>query len=124
MTNFISGKSGKLNVGGARTDIANWKLSRTVDILDGTSFTSAGYKEKVGGLIDAKGSFRSGKFFNILDGSPIAATLSTGATATASTPEFHGSIIIAEEPVECAVEGVVAYEYTFEVTGAMTAATA
>lgn len=122
-TSAVSGKAGVVNIGGSVSEAFDWSMDRNTEALEATSFDSSGNREYVDGLFGWGGSFSTYIFLN-QTGTQAAATFQTGAAAGTATPKFTGSILITNEPIACAVDGIVSYAYTFQGTGACTAATA
>ena len=122
-TSAVTGKAGVVNIGGALSEVFNWQMDRNTEAVEATSFDSSGNREYVAGLFGWAGSFSSYTFSN-KTGAQAAATFQVGASADTSNPKFTGSIIITNEPVSVPVDGAVEYAYTFQGTGACTAATA
>jgi hypothetical protein len=121
-TAAIHGKSGKVTVGSAVAEVTSWSMSRTTAADDATSMDSSGNAEFIDGLFNWSGSFTT-LVYGGLVGAQAAATFSTAAAASATTPTFSGAIIITDEPIQVEVNGVVQYQYTFQGTGACTVAT-
>lgn len=121
-TSAVVGKAGVVNIGAALAEVTTWSMDRNTEAVDATSMSSGGNREFLPGLFNWAGVFTTLLFAN-KTGGPNAATFQVGATADVSNPKFTGQIIITNEPVEVAVDGVVQYAYTFQGTGSVTAAT-
>lgn len=116
-TAALCGMGGVVTGAGAATEITNWQITRTIDLQDATSFASAGFKERVGCLKGATGTFNS-------IGSKSLAGLTTGVafkTAAAGGFVISGNVIITKAEVVTDVNGLITYAHNFVFTGAVTA---
>jgi predicted secreted protein len=114
----ISGKSGQIDTGSAVSGIKSWTLDYTVDMLETTDFADAGVKTYVAG-----GSRWSGSFEGYKDGVPqtIGASITLKLYEVAAGAYWTGTAFITGVSSSAAVDGIVAYSYTFQGTGALTA---
>ena len=58
-TQFKSGKDGKISVGGTDINVTKWSLRLTEESLETTHSGSGGYKDSIGGIKSAEGSFEA-----------------------------------------------------------------
>lgn len=119
----ISGKAGQVDAAAQVTGIKSWSLDYTADTLETTDFADAGVKTYVVG-----GSGWSGSFEGFKDGAPLpvggdAVTIKL-YESQAANQFWTGSAFITGISVNVAQDGVVTYSYTFQGTGALTAAAA
>lgn len=116
----VCGSGGSITGAGINgaTEIKEWAITLTVDVLDATSMASAGWREKIFGL---KGG--TGRFTCIgVRPDPVTTAAAAAATFTQSTGggTIAGTILLGSVEVQPAVDGVVSYVASFEFTGAIT----
>ena len=113
-TNAICGCNGTVSAGDA-TEVTDWKINQSVDVLDATSFDSVGWKERVGCLRRASGTFRC------IGAKPTLGP-ATGSFSTAVTGGLtvSGSIIINKVTKEVVIDSLVSYNCGFVFTGTIT----
>lgn len=124
----LAGKTGMVMV--SATDITgckDWTLDYTVDMLDTTDFAD-------GAATNAARTFQpglsnwSGSFSGYKDGAPLALGFSSAIALileedTAGT-QWTGSAFITGIHASVSVDGIIAYTYDFQGTGALTEAAA
>jgi predicted secreted protein len=118
----VTGKNGKVIIGAEVAEIRNWKIARPQDTHDTSSMSSGGNREKKHGMKDWNGTFETIKYVD-LSGTSVVASFYVGASATASTPIYSGTILISDAPVNVPYDDVVNYEHAFEGSGPCTPAT-
>lgn len=116
-TSAICGSGGVVTVTGV-TEVTKWEITRTVDSIPATSFSSNGWVEKVACLTGATGSFTS-------IGGPSAVGAGTGTFKTKSTGgiSIAGSIIVTKVTINTPVDGIVSFDHDFTFTGTVTVGT-
>ncbi len=119
----LAGKAGEVTVAaGSVTGIKSWTLDYKVDAVEGTGFDSSGHRIYAAGLDGWSGSFEGYKDSAPLTiGSEIALVLKESQTAT---QKFTGQAIITNLKPTTHVEGLVAYAYDYQGTGALVIPTA
>ena len=100
-------------------EIRNWSISRPQDIHDTSSSSSGGNRQKKHGMKDWSGSFETIKYID-LSGVAGVGSFKVGATATASTPIYAGTVYIGDPGVACPYDDLVTYSHTFEGSGPCT----
>jgi len=122
----ISGKSGfvKYDGGTEITGIKSWTIDAVADALETTDFADAGVRSFIAGCTSWSGSFegyKEGATPAILSG-----TVYSGDFGESDTTGQHwtGDILITGSHASVSFDGVVAYSYDFQGTGALTDATA
>jgi len=125
MSDAVTGKSGKVKFPTSTevTEIRNWTLNRPMETPDATSMSSGGNREKKAGIRDWSGTFETIKFVDLAGQEAVGTLMVDGSGATASTPQFSGTMLISDAPVEVPYDDIVAYKHTFEGSGPCTAAT-
>ena len=120
MSSAVTGTIGKVIVAGSEVvEIRNWTIDRNMDSPETSSMTSAGNREYKGGMKGWSGSFETVKYVN-LHGTEAVGSFQVGATASASTPIFAGTVLITNAPVNVPFEDTVAYAHTFQGSGPCT----
>ena len=104
------GSTGSVSLGG---EITSWTLNLNQDALEATSMASGGFKEFIGCLKDADGTFTT-----LVPCGAIGA--SAGVVFTNDKGTWTMDIIITNLSTEVDVNGVVTFNYTFVSTGAIT----
>ena len=121
----IAGKGGfvKYDGGTEITHIRSWSIDYTTDPLEVTDFTDAGVRAYIAGCSGWSGTFEGPK-----DGAALAiiGTISSGDFGESDTTgqHFTGDILITGLHPTVSFDGVVAYTWDFQGTGALTIATA
>ena len=112
LTNVHCGFDGSTSVGGLITE---WKMDLIQDLLDSTNMltgTNQGWKQYIGGLRSATGSFTT-----LLPVGGVGAL--TGVTFINDDGTYTGNIIISKVGSPINVAGIVSYSYDFESSGVM-----
>lgn len=119
----LAGTGGSVSVATNDIDgIKSWTLDQTFDALESTAFDSSAHRAYIPGLDGWSGSFEGYKNQAPLTiGTEIALILEE--VLDSGTQCFSGSAIITGLHVTTAVDGLVAYSYDFQGTGALTIAT-
>ncbi|MDH5664744.1 MAG: hypothetical protein OEY10_00400 [Nitrosopumilus sp.] len=119
----LHGKSGAVTVGGSEVNgIGTWSVDYTVNADDTTDFQSDGVSEFIAGVSQWSGSFSGMKDGAPLTiGSEIALVLKESDTANQL---FSGQAIITGLAASTDKGSPVAYDYSFQGTGALTIPTA
>ena len=112
----VAGKAGQVDTGSAVSGIKSWTLDYTVDMLETTDFADAGVKTFVAG-----GSGWSGTFEGYKDGVPqtIGASITLKLYEVAAGAYWTGTAFITGVSSSAAVDGIVAYNYSFQGSGAL-----
>ena len=121
----IAGKGGfvKYDGGTEITAIRSWSIDYSVDALNTTDFADAGVSTFIAGVSQWGGAFEGPK-----DGAPpaIIGSIYSGDFGEADTTGMHwtGDILVTGLSPSVDFDGVVAYDWTFQGTGALVIATA
>jgi hypothetical protein len=122
-TTALSGKKGSVTgaaIAGA-TEIKEWHLTMTQDVLDATSFASNGVRQFVPGLISATGSLVSvGAYFQNTTKDAAATINLLTATSGGDAHTFSGAVIFSSSKVDVDVAGLVTFSADFTVCGGIT----
>ena len=120
-TAAISGKDGIVADGGGAGDVGSevkeWEATIEVELLDATSFDSAGFREFIEGLKQCTGTFTAIGTPPI-EGALTALVLQTGQATGDLT--ITGDAILNSVGVGTPVDGMVEYSAAFSYTGAFT----
>lgn len=106
---FITGAGG--------TEVVSWEVTQTVEAVDATSMSSAGWKERVACLRGASGNFKT-----------IGTSSTVGLHGTCTFTDaiggysIAGDIIINKISPNTPVDGIVSFTHDFTFTGAVAAA--
>jgi len=122
----ISGKGGFVKYSGGTeiTGIKSWTIDAVVDAIETTDFADAGVRAYIAGCSGWSGSFegyKEGATPDILSGTVYSADFGESDT---TGQHWTGDILITGSSANVSFDGVVAYSYTFQGTGALTDATA
>ncbi|AII58741.1 hypothetical protein ASJ33_05640 [Dehalococcoides mccartyi] len=119
----LSGKAGEVTVGGTTVaGIKSWQLDYTSEVLDSTDFGDAGVRTFAAGCSSWAGSFEGYKKGAPLTiGSEVALVLKESQTAT---QKWTGQAIVSGIHPANSIDGLTAYSYDFQGTGALTVPTA
>jgi hypothetical protein len=97
----------------------DWELTPTADVLDVTTFSSNGWKEKIVGLHDATGKassyFLDGTFFGLLGQRLVIVFYPKFSTGE----RFEGFAFLKSDPMKMAVDAVISEELDFEIDGTL-----
>jgi hypothetical protein len=116
-TNAICGWGGSVTGSGGALEITNWEITLGVDTPEATSFTSAGWKERVPCLQFASGNFRSiGQYSSA--GLHAEATFKSKSSGGMT---IHGDIVISKIGIGTPVDGIISFVHDFVFTGAFSA---
>lgn len=114
-TAAICGAMGSVTGVTGLTEVTNWQINLTMDSLDATSFSSEGWKQRVGCLVGATGTFDSiGEEAGVAPGPYATAEFLTGDSPALSV---SGAIIVTERNVQADVNGVIKISHSFVFTG-------
>jgi hypothetical protein len=121
MSEAVPGKYGKVVIVGTGEvlEIESWDIARPQDVLDASSMSSNGHREKKFGMDDWNGSFTTKKAVD-LRGIVAVGSFFTGSAATSSTPAYSGTILISDAGINTPFEELVKWNHTFEGSGACT----
>jgi len=124
MSDAVTGIIGKVGIVGSGEilEIRNWTMDRNLDVPETSSMSSGGNREYKAGMKGWAGSFETIKFVD-LHGTEAVGTFQVGASASASTPVFTGTILITNAPVNVPFDDTVAYAHTFQGSGPVAVAT-
>ena len=101
------------------TEITRWQIDQTIDALDATSMSSAGWKERIACLKGATGSFTTIGDEGVV-GPDASAVFDTKSGAGGYS--ISGNIIISKITINTPVDGVVSFDHEFVFTGTITVA--
>ena len=121
-TTALSGKNGTAVIGSSTYEVTNWNASLELELVDGTSFESNGWKEFVPGLQGATGSLTMVGGIGP-DTSSGATTLELAVSATSGDLKIEGSAFLQTRGAGVPVDGRVEYTADFTFTGAVTQTT-
>ncbi len=108
----ITGKLGSINIGGAVAAVVDWQIDNNTEPVETTNMDDLGKQSFIDGIEGWSGSFTTLTLLN-KRGSQAAATFNTGATPSASEPQYSGAILISNEPTTTTVAGRQEHAYTF-----------
>lgn len=115
----LAGYAGSVLAPGAIVGIRDWSIDYAVAALDSSGFDGGQNKTFIPGLKEWSGSFSGFK-----DGPPLAIGTLIAAEfkeSAVATEKWTGNIYITNIRPAVAIDGVVAYGYDFQGTGALTA---
>jgi hypothetical protein len=123
-TTTISGKNGSVSIGGSSTyEVSQWSISIDDDLLDGTSFSSGGYKEYVVGLQGATGSMTVVGSTNPPSTASSSAALILQTSTASGSLEITGDAFLQTRGTSVPVDGRVEFTADFTITGTITEGT-
>ncbi len=95
----------------------NWEVSPTANIMDVTTFSGGGWKQKIAGLHDASAKasryFLDGTFFGLLGGRFVVIFYVAQAAGT----RFEAFAWLKSDPTKVGVDAVVDEELDFDIDG-------
>ena len=118
----VAGYGGDLLAPGIIAGVREWNVDYTAAALDSSGFDGGQPKTFIAGQTEWSGSFSGFK-----DGAPLAIGTALAAQlqeSAVATQKWTGSILITNIGAATAVDGIVAYAYDFQGTGALTAPSA
>jgi len=130
----ITGHSGSVTVGGTAVGGAKiFSLTLTQDTVETTNFGSGGYKESTPTLKGGSGSVtaifdggadsgQASLIAGVTSGSSIALVLKTGATGAGTSEQYSFDANVTDMSFTNDVSGIIEATFSFETTGAITAA--
>lgn len=122
--------------GTVSANVAQCTISMEADDVEVTSFGTAGWRERIGGLrsgtvsFDFHNDYAAGAIDSIvfpLHGGTAAVTVRPGGTAAVGTanPEYRFTALVTEySPIDSAVGDLATFSVSWPITGAITRATA
>jgi hypothetical protein len=121
-TTALSGKNGTAVIGSSTYEVTQWQANLEHEMVDGTSFESAGWKEFVPGLQGATGSLTMIGGIGP-DTSSAAVSLELAVSTTSGDLKITGSAFLQTRGASTPVDGRVEYTADFTFTGAVTQGT-
>jgi len=118
-TTAIAGYNGTVTAVGTEqgSEVSEWSATITTELMDATSFDSAGYREFVEGLKSCTGSFHAKGLTAPANGSASSLVLEAGAAGSLS---ISGAAIINEVNPGVPHDGLVEFDASFSYTGSYT----
>ena len=115
-TSAIAGYGGAVTGLAAATEITNWSIDLTQEILEATSFASNGWREFILGLKGGTGTFTC-------VGTPPAIGSDTSVVFDTGGPTITGDILVGSITYNTPVDGIVSYDVTFTLCGSISLGT-
>lgn len=114
-TSALCGSGGVVTGAGGGTEITNWTIEQTIEAMDATSMSSAGWTEAIACLKGASGTYRA------IGVAPVVGSASaTFKTAATGGYQIAGTILVRKVTEENTVDDVVSFTADFVFTGAIT----